>query len=146
VIIIICGSRNWKNFRIIEEFILHLPKGTVIIEGDCRGADRIAGYLGRKYGYEVIPVAADWFQYGKAAGPIRNQKMLDDYHPDCVVAFHNNLKYSKGTKDMVERAKKAGIEVQVISEGSWLCPACGKFHPKGSICAVWEVRKIRDGD
>ena len=26
----------------------------------------------------------------------------------------------------------------------WLCPACDEWHKKGKICAVWEVRKIRD--
>lgn len=48
---------------------------------------------------------------GKAAGPIRNQHMLDGYHPDMVVFFHHDLSSSKGTKDMVERARKAGVPV-----------------------------------
>jgi hypothetical protein len=114
--VLICGDRNWKNFKLIEDFILILPKDTTIIEGDCRGADKISGYLGRKHGYEVIPVPADWKKYGRAAGPIRNQAMLNLHQPNWVVAFHNDIEHSKGTKDMIERAKKAGVYVTVLTE------------------------------
>jgi hypothetical protein len=114
--VIICGSRNWNNFKVIEDFILTLPEGTVIIEGDCAGADKISGYLGRQHGYTVIRVSAKWEKYGVAAGPIRNQEMLDTYKPNLVVAFHNDIEHSKGTKDMIERATKFGIETKIIKE------------------------------
>jgi hypothetical protein len=114
--ILICGDRNWNNFKIIEDFILTLPKDTVIIEGDCRGADKISGYLARKHGLEVIPVPAKWNTYGKKAGPIRNQEMLNKYKPELVVAFHNDIKHSKGTKAMITQAIKAGIQVEIKKE------------------------------
>jgi len=41
--------------------------------------------------------------------------MLDEGKPTYVLAFHDNLAESKGTKDMVTRAKKAGIPVEVWS-------------------------------
>lgn len=116
MIVVICGSRNWNNFKVIEDFIITLPTGTIIVEGDCRGADKISGYLGRQHGYHVIAVSAKWEKYGNAAGPIRNQQMLSTYKPELVVAFHNDIEHSKGTKDMVERAKKVGIEVKIIKE------------------------------
>lgn len=116
LIVLICGDRNWDNFKVIENFILTLPKGTTIIEGDCRGVDKISGYLARKHGLEVIAVRAKWEIYGLAAGPIRNKEMLDKYKPDLVVAFHNNVENSKGTKNMVEQAAKAGIEVRLMKE------------------------------
>ena len=37
--------------------------------------------------------------------------MLDEGKPDTVVYFHDNIERSKGTKDMVSRAKKAGLPV-----------------------------------
>lgn len=114
--ILICGDRNWTNFKLIEDFILTLPKDTVIIEGDCRGADKISGFLARKHGLEVIVVSAKWNKYGLKAGPIRNQEMIDDYKPDLVIAFHNDLEHSKGTKDMVQKAINFGIKVQIIKE------------------------------
>jgi hypothetical protein len=46
----------------------------------------------------VIAMPADWANHGKAAGPIRNRKMLD-LKPDLVLAFHADLTNSKGTKD-----------------------------------------------
>jgi hypothetical protein len=116
IIVLICGDRNWNNFKVIEDFILTLPPNSIIIEGDCRGADKISGYLGRQHGYHVVAVSAKWEKYGDAAGPIRNQEMLDTYHPELVVAFHNHIEDSKGTKDMVTRATRIGIEVKIIKE------------------------------
>jgi len=112
--VLICGSRNWTNKKIIEDFIKSLPKGTWIIEGGCRGADKIAKEVAICNGYGLSEYPALWHRYGKAAGPIRNQKMLNDSKPDVVVAFHDNLEKGKGTKDMVNRAKKAGIPVRII--------------------------------
>jgi len=57
---------------------------------------------------QVFP--ADWETHGKAAGPIRNQRMLDEGRPDLVVAFPGG----RGTSDMVARAKRAGVEVMMI--------------------------------
>ena len=57
-----------------------------------------------------IPVErfpADWSEYGKAAGAIRNQQMLDEGTPDLVVAFPGG----NGTLDMVRRSQRAGIKV-----------------------------------
>jgi hypothetical protein len=74
----------------------------------------MARKLAERIGWDVIKVPADWTKYGKAAGPIRNQEMLD-MDPDLVLAFHSDLDNSKGTKDMVARARKKGVKVIVIS-------------------------------
>lgn len=44
----------------------------------------------------------------RAAGPIRDQEMLDKGKPDLVVAFLGN----RGTADMVRRAREAGVPVR----------------------------------
>lgn len=62
-------------------------------------------------GVQHITVEAAWHNYGKAAGPRRNRKMLDEYDPDLVVAFHDDLDASKGTKDMVDYATSQGVQV-----------------------------------
>lgn len=59
-------------------------------------------------GFEVAACPADWKKHGKAAGPIRNQSMLTEHKPDLVIAFP--LGESKGTRDMIRKAKAAGIE------------------------------------
>lgn len=86
------------------------------MHGGATGADDMAGACAEFADSitEVIVVKADWKQYGRAAGPIRNQQMID-CHPDLVLAFHNDLEHSKGTKDCVNRARKAGIDVRHIT-------------------------------
>ena len=112
--ILICGSRDWNNFRIIENFLMSLEKDTVIIHGGCRGADTIAGYISKQLGLEVVIFNADWGM-GKSAGPKRNQKMLDEGKPTKIVAFHEDIENSKVTKDMITKGSKANIEIIVIS-------------------------------
>lgn len=60
--------------------------------------------------FEHLQFPADWSRHGKAAGPIRNQQMLDEGKPDIVVAITDKpLEESRGTADMVRRAQAAGI-------------------------------------
>jgi hypothetical protein len=70
----------------------------------------------------VYSFPADWETYGKAAGPIRNTQMLTEGNPDMVAAFHNDISKSKGTKNMIVQAKKAGIKVILLTdtERKWL--------------------------
>jgi len=101
--LLITGDRNWNNYKTIEEAILNLNPN-IIIHGGAKGADYYAGVIGKLLGIKVYEFQADWDKYGKAAGVIRNQQMLDEGKPDVVYAFHNNINESKGTKDMVKRA------------------------------------------
>lgn len=55
---------------------------------------------------------------GRAAGVLRNGEMLA-LRPLMVVAFHADLEASKGTADMVRRAKAAGAKL-VLFTGSAL--------------------------
>jgi predicted Rossmann-fold nucleotide-binding protein len=43
---------------------------------------------------------------GLAAGPIRNQQMIDEGKPDLVIAFPGGA----GTHDMMARATKANLQ------------------------------------
>jgi hypothetical protein len=60
------------------------------------------------HGVKCVSVYAAWHDYGKAAGPIRNKRMLTDFAPDIVVAFPGG----KGTADMVRQAKEREVEVR----------------------------------
>lgn len=110
--LLICGDRNWIDKDKIRQCI-DVVDPDVIIEGDARGADRIAGEIALDMGYvlgdSLLVFPADWDKYHKAAGPIRNQQMLDEGQPTMVYAFHNNIHDSKGTKDMIKRSLKAKI-------------------------------------
>lgn len=108
--VLVCGGRDFKDTHYLYKTLDAYHKANqigVVIEGDARGADRMAGYWARKNKIDLLIFPAQWKTYGKAAGPIRNQQMLDEGKPDVVIAFAGNT----GTADMVERANAAGIEV-----------------------------------
>lgn len=113
--VLVCGDRNWTNYYIIHNRLKQFPPGTVVIEGEARGADRLAGQAAEALGLEVHKYPAEWDKYGKAAGPRRNCQMLDE-KPDIVLAFHNNIKESRGTKHCVTEAINRGIPVKIIVE------------------------------
>lgn len=116
---IFCGDRLWTNgvpiFRELRALLTIHGDQLEVIEGGARGADSMSREACLRLKVSVIEILADWATHGRAAGPIRNQRMLD-MGPDLVVAFHKNIDQSKGTRDMVNRAKKAGVPVRVVTE------------------------------
>jgi hypothetical protein len=128
--ILICGSREWNDFKTIKSFLESFleekkelnnslePRDITVIHGGCKGADSIAGYLAIQLGMSVKVFKADWSKYGKSAGPKRNQQMLDEGIPDLVIAFHNDIDNSKGTKDMITRAKLANVPYKIIKSNN----------------------------
>jgi hypothetical protein len=87
-----------------------LPHDTTIVCGGARGADAHAEHSALLLGLISEVHYANWNKYGKAAGPIRNQAMLDS-GIDKVIAFDGG----PGTLDMKERARKAGVPVEEIA-------------------------------
>ncbi len=131
--ILFCGDRNWTDRELIAVYmpaIKEIPGGE-ICHGGARGADTIAGEEAEKLGIPVTVYRAEWAKYGKVAGPIRNRRMLNEFRPTQVVAFHSNIDASKGTRDMVELAKSAGLAVTVHvtrerAEHWHACPDCAR--------------------
>lgn len=113
--VLFCGDRNWTSAKSIRRELEQLPPDTVIIDGMARGADSIAFYEAQKLGLKSERYPALWGIYGRSAGPRRNEQMLQEGKPDLVFAFHKNLEESRGTKHMVTIARKAGVEVKVIT-------------------------------
>ncbi len=113
--LLVCGDREWKDKEPIKREILRLMP-ILIIEGEARGADTLAREVAEELGIAVLPFPAQWKVYGRGAGPVRNIQMLTHGRPDRVLAFHNNLFRSKGTKHMVKIARIAGIPVDVFGE------------------------------
>lgn len=116
--ILVCGSRTWSDYEYIYTHLKHAKDfrgANELVHGDARGADRLAGKSGKDLGYTVIPVPADWDKYGKKAGPIRNQRMLDEFGPFDEVWAFKDKPVSVGTDDMIWRARDAGYEVTVFT-------------------------------
>jgi YspA, cpYpsA-related SLOG family len=132
--VLICGDRNWKSYARVLACVRKAnatEKIDVIVEGECRGADKMGRRAGEEIGLTVenggiLPFPAEWDKYGLAAGPIRNQQQLDEGKPTECWAFHNHFESSVGTKDMVDRALKAGINTYVITEKSWVLRAVNR--------------------
>lgn len=110
--VLITGSRDWKHKGLVRRIIFSLDKDTKICHGAARGADTMAHQIAKTRGMDVTPFPAKWTKYGKKAGPLRNQQMLDEFQPDLVIAFP--LPASIGTYDMIGRAEKAGVPVKIV--------------------------------
>lgn len=112
--VLVTGGRHFNDWKLMYCTLnrLHAThEFSLLIHGGAWGAD----WLADKWAEDVDDVTvqvfpADWETHGKAAGPIRNQQMLEEGLPDLVVAFPGG----RGTSDMVARAKRAGVEVMMI--------------------------------
>lgn len=117
--VIVCGSRDWTDYDTIWDALRRRCERHgefTVIHGAARGADRLAGQAGRHQSLPVVEFPADWNKHGRAAGPIRNQAMLeaalDDYDLLGVLAFKEGFDHSLrrgGTEDMVRRAREAEV-------------------------------------
>jgi len=124
--VLVCGGRRWgwafhdapelmqrRALRERTQTFVVLTKIDqavgidVIIHGDAKGADRLAQRWADANRCPVERWPADWKTLGRAAGPMRNTQMLDEGHPDLVVAFPGGV----GTSDMVGKALDAGVDV-----------------------------------
>jgi hypothetical protein len=112
--ILFCGDRYWSAYKVIADVMAEFNPD-VVIEGEARGADSMAADAADYFGMPVLRFPANWDKYGRAAGPIRNSQMLKEGKPDMVVAFHDDITTSKGTKNIVDQAKKHGIPVKVYN-------------------------------
>lgn len=113
---IVCGGREWGAKGPILRELKRLKRrhgDFLIIEGGAPGADTLAKIVGQELDLHVCEVKALWSTRHRGAGPQRNQAMLE-LVPNGVLAFHEQISKSKGTKDMVSRARKAGVEVRVF--------------------------------
>ena len=122
--VLICGSRDFKDYEKICYFmsgvIAQGYQPTVVISGTASGADT----LGEKWAAEnkvaVERYPANWTKYHKAAGPIRNQQMLDA-KPDLIFGFPTRPEdIGNGTKDMLSRGCKVGIPTFYASGEEWI--------------------------
>lgn len=122
---ILCGSRDWSDpapiLRAIQR-LAGLADRPEVIHGGARGADAIAAGIAAGLGLSVRAELADWVGRGKAAGPERNQRMLQ-LRPDLVIAFKDGFNYALsrgGTENMVKIAKAAGVPCYLFShDGGW---------------------------
>jgi len=112
--ILIYGGRDYHDITQMDQIYLDLIEEFdefEVICGMAKGADKLSFETAIRYGNVVHCYPARWFQYGKTAGIMRNQQMLEEGRPDLGVAFPGG----RGTAHMTSILKKAGIPVREIT-------------------------------
>ena len=108
--VIIAGGRNITNYSLLlfaigeSEFEI-----TEVISGMAPGVDTLAIQYATENNLPLREFHADWNQYKKAAGPIRNREMAN--YGEALIAIWDGE--SRGTKNMIEEATKRGLRVYV---------------------------------
>ena len=116
--ILVCGGRHFADRDLLARTLApYKPDPPIaasehkIIHGGASGADRLAREWCEVFGVPYREFPAEWNRHGRRAGPVRNQRMIDEGRPDLVIAFPGG----RGTADMVWRARAAGIPVHEVT-------------------------------
>ena len=111
--LIVAGSRKFQDEYVFEQYLLaYLAKyeDLTIITGMATGPDMMAYDYAQFHDMPVLEFPADWNRFGKSAGYRRNAEMLKS--GTHLLAFWDG--HSKGTKNMIDIATKAGLNVTII--------------------------------
>ena len=115
--IIIAGGRDFNNYELLKERCLAIIDSFIfkddikIVCGKARGADTIGENFAKEFNYQILEYPADWHKYGRSAGYIRNEEMAKV--SQVLIAFWDGK--SKGTKHMINLAKKYNLEIHIIN-------------------------------
>lgn len=114
--VLVTGGRDYANDFFVSMTLASIGKlfndDVTLIVGDATGVDAMARKSGEALGWNVQVFEADWDEHGRAAGPIRNKRMIEEGKPDVVVAYPGG----RGTADCVSQAGEAGVLVQCVRD------------------------------
>ena len=106
--VIIAGSRNINDkdlvYSAIKESKFNIDE---IVSGNCRGVDIIGEQYAKDNNIVLTIFKADWQKFGKAAGIIRNNVMID--YANALIAIWDEK--SRGTKHIITQAKNNRLKV-----------------------------------
>lgn len=116
--IIIAGSRTFNDYEGLRKVVSNFVKRNninkkyeiEIVSGGANGADKLGEELAKKNDIKLEIFPAQWDKLGKRAGYVRNSEMAN--WGTHLLAFWDGE--SRGTKHMIELAKKKGLEIKVI--------------------------------
>lgn len=118
-ICLVTGSRSIQNYETVcraFESSGYANGITHIVVGDARGVDTLAVLWAKEHSIVCSVFKADWNKWGRSAGYVRNQEMVNyakKIDPKArVLAIWD--KESRGTKHCFQYAKKQGLEVFVF--------------------------------
>lgn len=115
--VIIAGTRDFNDYAFLKKNVDYFLQGInpnneeiEIVSGNARGADKLGERYAKEHNLPVKLFPANWDKYGKRAGYLRNQEMAN--YSDVLIAFWDEK--SKGTKHMIDIAKKQDLTVIVV--------------------------------
>jgi hypothetical protein len=111
----VVGSRGFgavdRIRPILNKIRMTCGQELIIVSGGAEGPDQIAEQWAHEHGLKAEIFPADWDAFGQAAGPKRNQQIIDA--ADSFIAFWDGE--STGTMDAIRRAKrKNSMKVEVF--------------------------------
>jgi hypothetical protein len=113
--ILVTGGRDFKDreglYSALDTY-LSVNKVVTIIEGGATGADEIARDWAKENGQPNWTFPANWVRYGKAAGVIRNKKMLNKSNPDFVLVCPGG----NGTAHMRTLAEEGNYTILTLTK------------------------------
>lgn len=111
--VIIAGGRDFDDYEKLAQamdfYLSKIEDEIVVLCGMCEGADALGYKYAKERVYNVKFYPADWARHGRAAGPLRNEKMAQN--ADALVAFWDGK--SRGTKNMIEFAKQYKLLIRI---------------------------------
>jgi hypothetical protein len=116
--VVVCGGRDYTDqeslFYVLDKLDVQYRFG-YLMQGGAVGADTLAYMWAKSRGVRGKTFRADWDKDGKAAGMMRNRRMLIEGSPDIVIAFPGGV----GTANMVRIAEKTGVMVIRVAGKKW---------------------------
>ena len=116
--VIVAGGRDFKNYKLLkctlDNFQQEYGNITEVVSGTAKGVDKLGEQYANENNIHIKRFVPDWEGLGKKAGHVRNRQMGDyaKEHNGMLVAFWD--KHSRGTKGMIDYAKKIGLKSVVV--------------------------------
>lgn len=114
--LLVSGGRDFNNYKLLKDKLDYYlsqksKEEVVLLSGHAKGADTLAEYYANEQGVKIEIFPANWDEYGKSAGFIRNAEMVNK--ADALIAFWDGK--SKGTKHAIDLARKKNIRVVIVN-------------------------------
>ena len=111
--IIIAGTRTFNNYILLSQIINYYTKNISnfeIVSGCARGVDTLAIKFAKEYNIKVHEFPANWDQYKKRAGYLRNIEMAK--FSNALIAIWDGK--SRGTKHMIDIADQYQLRKRIL--------------------------------
>lgn len=114
--LVVAGSRSITSKKLVVDALVACPWWPAvdeIVSGGARGVDTLAEEIAKGLGYKFTLFPAEWDEYGKSAGHIRNQQMAE--YGDFLATVWDGK--SKGTQSMIQRMVRQNKPVYIHPGG-----------------------------